>query len=168
MKKIVLLLSLILLSCNATKNTPSDITATLTSECPKNGVCTLEVLKNKSMVVKIDEFGRFYYDLEDSTDKNVIKFKYNKTVKGELQDANYREEIIMEWNGDMKSLSGAAMQNAKLLFGRFCFCKGQTGYYKVTDGKLDIASDPKKKNATLDFKIVDVPQIISHISFSVK
>jgi len=168
MKKALLFLTLILFSCNTAKDAHSENIVALTSECPTSGMCTLEILKDKAMVVKKDEFGRLYYEVEDSTDKNVIKFKYNKIVKGDIQDASYREEIVMEWNRDMKSLSAAAMQNAKLLFGRFCFCKGQTGYYKVTNGKLDIVSNSKQKNVTLDFKVDEVPQIISHISFVVK
>jgi hypothetical protein len=52
-------------------------------------------------------------------------------------------------------------------FGRFCFCRGQTGYYKVEEGKLNL----KKTNDTialnLDFTITKVPQIIKTITTSI-
>ena len=88
-----------------------------------------------------------------------------KTVKGNLQDAGYREEIIFELdNFDPIKLGSSSLQKTKMLFGRFCFCRGQTGYYKVTEGTFEIAN----QIATLQFKVSEVPQITNEIRFSLR
>ena len=155
----------LLLACSAQK---SVTTATLASDCPKNGTCTTELIKNRTIVLKTDEFGQSYYTLEDSANVNVIKFTYDKTVKGDIQDAGYREEIVFEWNPRTKSLSDVGLQKTKMLFGRFCFCRGQTGYYKITKGRLTVANKSKKRLLTLQFKTDEVPQITQKISISLE
>lgn len=167
MKKLVLLLSVLsLASCQCKKAAVQATTANLTSECPKEGTCTIELMKNKSMVVKQDEFGSLFYNLEDNASKTVVKYIYKKTVKGDIQDANYREEVIFELDNTAKTVtvSDAGLQDNQLLFGRFCFCRGQTGYYKINQGKLTIDSG----KAELNFKTDQVPQIIKRITFDLK
>ena len=70
------------------------------SPCPSDGVCTTEILKNKSLVIKTDEFGSTYTQTIDSETTSVIVYQYNRIVKGDLQDAGYREEIIFEINNN--------------------------------------------------------------------
>ena len=140
----------------------------VTSECPKDGTCTAELIRNKSMTVKQDEFGSTYYTLEESDSKSVVKYTYTRTVKGDVQDANYREEIVFETSSQLNenlNISGEALQNKNLLFGRFCFCRGQTGYYKINDGNLTITNG---RVINLDFKADKVPQIIKHITINMQ
>lgn len=160
----LLFVVLSMLSCKCKKVSAQQTTVNLTSECPKDGVCTIQVLKNKSIAVKKDEFGSMYYTLEESTSKKVIKYTYKRTVKGDIQDANYREEIIFELDNEAANiaLSDAALENTQLLFGRFCFCRGQTGNYKINQGKLTVT----KNRVDLSFKTDQVPQIIKHIAFT--
>jgi hypothetical protein len=168
MRKIALLFVLFsVLSCKCKKATTQQTTVSITSESPKDGACTVQLLKNKSIIVKKDEFGSTYYTLEDSDSKNVVQYTYKRTVKGDLQDANYREEIIFELNNqtDNLTLSDATLENTQLLFGRFCFCRGQTGYYKINQGKLTVTDG---KVIDLNFKTNEVPQIINHVSFLMK
>lgn len=167
MRKIVLFLAVLsLASCQCKKAIAQANSASLTSECPKEGTCKIELLKNKSMVVKQDEFGSLFYNLEDNNSKTVVKYVYNKTVKGDIQDANYREEVIFEISNDTGNLhvSDAALQNNQVLFGRFCFCRGQTGYYKISQGNLTVNNN----KAALDFKTDQVPQIIKQVNFDLK
>jgi hypothetical protein len=168
MRKIALLLVLFsVISCKCKKNTTQQTTVSITSECPKDGTCTVQLLKNKSIVVKKDEFGSTFYTLEDSDSKNVVQYIYNRTVKGDLQDANYREEIIFELNNqtDNLTLSDAALESTQLLFGRFCFCRGQTGNYKINQGHLKVTDG---KVIDLNFKTNEVPQIINHVTLLMK
>lgn len=168
MRKIALLFVLFsVLSCKCKKATTQQTTVSITSECPKDGTCTVQLIKNKSIVVKKDEFGSTYYTLEDSDSKNVIQYTYKRTVKGDLQDANYREEIIFELNNqtDNLTLSDAALESTQLLFGRFCFCRGQTGNYKINQGNLTVTDG---KVIDLNFKTNEVPQIISHVTILMK
>jgi hypothetical protein len=168
MRKIALLFVIFsVLSCKCKKATTQLTTVSITSECPKDGTCTVQLLKKKSIVVKKDEFGSTFYTLEDSDSKNVVQYTYKRTVKGDLQDANYREEIIFELNNqtDNLTLSDATLENTQLLFGRFCFCRGQTGYYKINQGKLTVTDG---KVIDLNFETNEVPQIINHVSFLMK
>ena len=168
-KKIVLLFVVMsVLSCNCKKATAQQKTATLTSECPKDGTCTIKIIKNKSIVIKKDEFGSVFYTLEGSTSKKVVQYTYNRTVKGDIQDANYREEVIFELDNKAKNinLSDVALENTKLLFGRFCFCRGQTGNYTINQGKLTVTRSGKRKKVDLNFTTDKVPQVIKHIAFS--
>lgn len=144
--------------------------AVLGSECPKNSTCTIKLLKNKSMSVKSDEFGRPYYSLENSQTKNTLLYTYSRIVKGNIQDAGYREEIVFELDkdGTPPPLVDGALQKTKMLYGRFCFCKGQTGYYKITKGNLSVATVSKRKTITLNLETTEVPQITKNISIIIK
>jgi len=168
MRQLLLLSTLVLLSCSAQKKGKHSLTATMVSVCPKEGTCSIEIHEHQKMVVKNDDFGRPYYALEASDEKNVIQFTYNKKVKGNLQDASYREEVLFEINNQIQNatLKDQDLDSVQLLFGRFCYCKGQTGYYKVSSGALN--SNAQSKIITLDFKTTEVPQVIQHLAFSIK
>ncbi|WP_309641258.1 hypothetical protein [Flavobacterium sp.] len=169
-KKIALLFVLFcVLSCKC-KKAAAQTTAAITSECPKDGTCTIQLSRNKSMVVKKDEFGSVFYTLEESTSKSVVQYTYKRTVKGDIQDANYREEVVFEIDNNAENLhfSDAALENTQFLFGRFCFCRGQTGYYKINQGKLTVSKKVNEKEVDLNFKTDEVPQIIHHVGFSIK
>lgn len=172
MKKIITLITVLFLaSCSCKKvNSQNHSTANLTSDCPKNGTCSLELFKGKSMLVNQDEFNKPYYELEENAATTVLKYTYSRTVKGNIQDAGYREEIVFEINNDQKNiiLTDDSLQNTKMLYGRFCYCKGQTGYYKVSKGNLNISKKPEETAIALDFKIDAVPQIITAISLVIK
>ncbi len=167
MKKIVIvLLVFILFSCAIKKPATTFSITELLSDCPTAGTCTVELFQNKSMVINFDN-NRNTYSLADNFEKNVVVFTYNKTVKGNLQDTGYREEVIFETEKTVAELNfqDIQLQSTQMLFGRFCYCKGQTGYYKVRDGKLKL---DKNGIVVLDFSISEVPQIIKHIKLLLK
>jgi hypothetical protein len=56
MKRTIAILGLLMLSCSAQKQGVID-SVSLTSECPKNAKCTVELIKNKGIVLKKDDFG---------------------------------------------------------------------------------------------------------------
>jgi hypothetical protein len=168
MKILPLFILLFLTSCTCKKNIPSKEIANAViqnDECPENGICSIELLKNKSLNVKNDEFGKMYYILEDNKAKNVIRYTFNKDKDETLQDSGYREEVIFEIdpNGTQWNFSNENLQETKMLFGRFCFCRGATGYYKVTDGTLLLKKEKESMLLELNFKITEVPQIITKI-----
>lgn len=164
----IMLACLFLFSCNCSKQTtmvnPQKVA--LESTCPKEGDCKIEILENKKMNVLDDGTGSLYYRLEDDLEHKVIKYTYDKRVKGDLQDANYREEIVFEIENEIKeeTITNENLQNVKMLFGRFCYCKGQAGNFKVNNGNLKITKD----KIDLDFEIKEVPQIIKNISIVLK
>ena len=126
----------------------------------------MQFLKNKSMVLASED-NKNSYTLIDNPEKNVIVFTYSKTVKGNLQDAGYREEVVFETTQKLSelNLNDTDIQKSKMLFGRFCYCKGQTGYYSVRNGKMTVDSN---NNLFLNFKVLEVPQIITEINLSLK
>lgn len=171
--KTILLSAIILLlfSCTAKKEyVILQEDTTVPDTCPKEGSCDIKVHTDKTIVVKTSELGELYYELQDSKDKTVIVYTYTKTVRKDIMDAGYREEIVFEINNDAKSsvISDANLQQAKMLFGRFCFCKGSTGYYRIKSGSLKTDSDKGIKRFDLDFHIDEVPQVLQRINFSIK
>lgn len=175
MKKLFIIPTTILFSFCCTnkeimkKEEENKVVTKTESPCPSDGVCTTEILKNKSLVIKTDEFGSTYTQIIDSETTSVIVYQYNRIVKGDLQDAGYREEIIFEINNNDTelNLTNKELQQTKMLFGRFCFCRGQTGYYKVEEGKLNLKKTNDTITLNLDFTITKVPQIIKTITTSI-
>jgi len=152
------------------KNETKSIPLTLKRECPQDGTCTVEVLKNKSLGIKTDDLGGIYYEIGAATETSVVVYQYNRKVEKGLQDGQYREDIVFEINNSdsLISRSDNELQKTKMIFGRHCYCKGQAGYFKVTQGQLTLN---KKKNAVsfhLDFTITQVPQIIHSIKATTK
>ncbi len=176
MKRLLIIpLSLLLSFCNCQKNNiakneSKSIPLTLNSECPQDGACAVEVLKDKRLDIKTDDLGRIYYEIVAATESSVVLYHYDRKVEKGLQDGQYREDVVFEINhsDSLISLSGSDLQKTKMLFGRHCYCKGQAGYFKVTQGQLTLE---QKKNAVsfhLDFTITQVPQIIQSIKASTK
>lgn len=176
MRKLLIIPFLTLITaCNCQKKV-SDKTSEIkkdevmtNSTCPSDGKCTIEVIKNKSLEVKSDEFGSNYYNLTDNMNTSVVFYKYNRNVEEGLQDASYKEEIIFEINNSEKQLSflDRDLQKTKMIFGRICFCRGQTGYYKVVSGKLFLENLKETIKFNLNFKITEVPQIINSLNYTV-
>lgn len=171
MKKIFVLFSFLLIACNTTKSTTSNsiLNSAVISEtlnCPENGTCTIELIPNKNLEFKKDQFGNRYPIISDG-DKTIFKFTFTKNPVKNTEDSSYTELIYAELNSSLNELSlvNEQLQTVKLHFGRLCFCKGETGYYTIKNGAFSlqkIASDSIK--ITIDFSIKEVPQLISKIN----
>ncbi|MCF6295913.1 MAG: hypothetical protein L3J25_09515 [Flavobacteriaceae bacterium] len=140
----------------------ADITNT---NCPKDGVCTFEVLQNKSLKLLKDGIGELYPDISEG-DKIILKFEYKRNEIPNTVDGNYSELIYVELDQNNLNieLENLDLQEVKLLFARLCFCRGQTGYYKVTNGKLSIKKESNNYKFNLEFIIDKVPQVITSIN----
>ena len=172
MKKLFLIplaLGLTFCHCQKAAVSATSTKVSIESTCPENGVCTIQIQKNKSMIVKTDEFGSVYYTLEDDTAKSVIVYEYKRNVEKGLQDGQHREEIIFEINNsDTKlTLSDANLQKTKMLFGRLCFCRGQTGYYQVFEGNLNLENTKGTITVDLDFKVTKVPLLYTTVKATI-
>lgn len=140
------------------------------SACPQDGKCSLEIFRNKRLNVLSDQYGSVYYQMLDDDNSSVIQYFYDRNVPKDLQDANYREEIVFEVKNTETnlSLSDNELQKTKMLFGRFCFCRGETGYYKVDNGSLNLNQKENNIDFNLQFTIDKVPQIIKTIQGNLK
>ena len=136
-----------------------------TLDCPENGTCNLELIPNKSIEFKSDEFGNTYPVISEGN-KTLFKYTFQKKPIKNTQDSNYTEIIYAELPAEISelSLTNESLQNVKLYFGRLCYCKGATGYYPIKDGVFKISKTSKESiTFKVDFKITEVPQIISTI-----
>jgi len=162
----VIIICFLICSCNAKQKvlTVKEVDKSA-SFCPDDGVCTFEVLQNKSLKVLHDEFGNLYKEISEGT-SIILKFEYKRNQISNTVDGHYRELIYVELdpNNLTFKLDNSQLQNVKLLFARFCFCKGQTGYYKVKNGKLFVSKENDNYRINLEFKVNEVPQVITSIN----
>lgn len=137
----------------------------LESNCPEDGTCTITVYPNQKLEVLTDETGSIYYKKVAATNSSVFHFQYNKTVEEGIQDGQYQEELLFEYSNENLPLQLAdqSLQTSKMLFGRHCFCKGQAGYFLVNSGNLYLDQTKGKTTINLEFKVTEVPQIITEI-----
>ncbi len=164
----LLIVCFIIISCNAKQKTLlKNETNNTSTICPQDGVCTFEVLQNKSLKLLKDGIGKLYPDISEG-DKIILKFEYKRNEIPNTVDGNYSELIYVELNQNNLNieLENSDLQEAKLLFARLCFCRGQTGYYKVTNGKLSIKKESNNYKFNLEFIIDEVPQVITSINES--
>jgi len=172
MKNLLLLIVVLFASCKTTKNKTLIVNETLNFEtinCPENGTCTVELIPNKSIEFRSDEFG-IVYPIISEGDKTIFKYTYSKNPILNTQDSNYTEIVYAEFEQEISeiSLTDVDLQNLNFYFGRLCYCKGATGYYPIKNGDFKIY-ELKKNSLKIDFEftIKEVPQIISKISETV-
>lgn len=166
-----LILTLLLISnlssCKTIPNSNESFSAIpLDTECPKDGVCNMEFIKNKTLSIEVDEFGSLYPRIDEGR-FTILIFEYKRNEILDTADSGYREIIYMQLDPESleMELNGKDLLKVNLLFGRLCYCKGSTGYYKITDGHLLITKREKGEyHIELSFKTSEVPQIINRIS----
>lgn len=169
-KLVVLSLLLLVASCACAKKAvkKEDVVEAgqTISECPEDGTCTLKIFKNKRLVVLYDDIGKMFYKLEEDSNTSVVIYEYNRKTDPALQDGQYREEVVFEVENKDQELKLKDMEliQAKMLFGRHCFCRGQTGYYYIQNGELNLVIKDAEVTVDLKFKITEVPQTISAIN----
>ena len=169
MKNILAIIFVLFASCKSSKNidfTVSEDIFTKTVNCPDNGECYIELISNKSLEFKKDDFGNSYPVISKG-EKTILKYTYTKNPIPNIQDSNYTEIVYAELDKTITeiSLTSKELQTIKLYFGRLCFCKGETGYYPIKNGEFKI-SKAGKNAINIDFKFItkEVPQIISEIN----
>lgn len=168
MKKTGVLFSLLLLSCSSQKHNDI-IDIPIQKECPLDGLCTLSVFNNKQLILLKDGLGGLYYDIKENKGTTVIHYQYNKTTQANLQDGHYREDVLFEIKNTTTSLNitDSELQQIKLIFGRHCFCKGQTGYFPINKGSLQLYQQTSFA-FDLEFETDKVPQLILRVSLPQK
>lgn len=169
MKNILLLILFVIASCKPAQHinyTLSEVVYLKTINCPDNGECSIELIPNKSLEFKKDDFGNLYPIISDG-EKTILKYTYQRNPIAKTQDSNYTEIVYAELNKTITeiSVSNNDLQTIKLYFGRLCFCKGEAGYYPIKNGsfKLEILNKNSLK-INFEFNIIEVPQVISTIS----
>ena len=177
MKSLFYLLPLLLINACKTANTDSGNSNTINMEqtinkltgCPEDGTCSIEVYKNKTLTMLDDGTGALYPELIEG-DGVVIEYTYFKPGPEGTVDGNYSETIHFELPKGSTNLKkeNAALSDVKLVYGKHCFCRGEAGYYNITDGKLLVDKTDEGIAFDLTFNVGKTSQVVSHISEKVK
>jgi len=166
MKNIIPFVFILFASCKPLNFTLNETVFTKTVNCPDNGECSIELIPNKSLEFKMDEFSNSYPIISEG-EKTILKYTYTKNPIQNTQDSNYTEIVYAELDKTVTeiSLANNELQDIKLHFGRLCYCKGETGYYPIKNGSFKIEKSSKHTvKIDIEFNIKEVPQIISKIS----
>ncbi len=133
--------------------------------CPEKGVCTIKILKNKTLIVRSINNG-ILYELEDDKSKTVIQYEYSINQDEVTYDGGYREEVIFEIDNNMKQMEvvDIELQKTKMLYGRYCHCRGTAGLFVVAKGKLTIKKEDDLISLELNYNTNKIPQKINKIS----
>ena len=126
----------------------------------------LYLLKNKKLEI-INFNGSLTYKIENNNSTSVLQFVYEKNIDQVAYDGGYREEVVFEIpnNSANQNYTDEMLQNTKMLFGRYCNCRGKNGLFKVNQGKLLITSSKKEVRFKLQFKTNEVPQVTEEIEY---
>ena len=171
MKSIFLSFFLILMvGCKSQKNLTSNGQPMLKEiNCPEGGDCVFEVLKNSSLQIKIDDFGKIYPEIVPGN-KLVVKYHYKRDEVENVMDGNYSEYVYFEIDPNEKQiiLKDMDLQKVKMVFGRICFCRDDGGYFRVNNGDLFLFNSNNNLQVKLKFKIHKIPQVITEVNENIK
>jgi len=160
---------LVLFSCVPKKMaTKTDLPVQKANTCFENGDCTVEILKNAEILIKKDDTGQLYVEIMPGV-KNVFRYSYTRKKLEGIADSGYQEIVLFEFiSGEINlHLQDKNLQEAKLIFGRLCYCKGESGYFRISSGDLKLVSKGKSVKVDLKFQAM-VPQIIHELKETIK
>lgn len=168
MKAVLIFMLLSLFACKPSSIIKTEyVKESITTICPEDGKCRLTIKNNLSLHTQKDEIGATYPIFQDSNNI-VLEFEYKRNEESNTADGGYQELLYFELNRDkiMVDLKDSELEKVNLLFGRLCFCRGQSGYYKITKGHLKITKTSNRNEflITLSFKTDEVPHIITSLS----
>lgn len=162
-------LLLIITSCNSKKidlkdKNQNNANDTLIGNCPPQGNCNIEILKNKSLSINTLN-NQLLYELIDNQETTVIHYQYSRNMDEAAYDGGYREEMIFEIESKSSNieLADLQLQKTKMLFGRYCHCRENTGLFTVENGKLSLRKNKDAISFTLNFTTQKIPQEIKNI-----
>ena len=171
MKYFILIIILFsLTACSTGQKLTKDIPREMQNiSCPESGNCSIEVIKNSSLAIKTDDFGKIYPEVQKG-DRIVIKYHFKKNHPKDIEDSSYSEFIYFEIDKNEKQLilKNSDLQKVKMLYGRICFCRDTTGYFRVHQGNLYLFNNNNTLQFNLKFDMGKIPHVISHINESIK
>lgn len=153
----------------STNDTQVEMTQNNDNSCPDEGTCTVEVMENKTIEIMKDGLGDLYPEVKNGNNI-VVQYTYSKQGPDGTVDGNYSETVHFEIPASTTNLSkeGTSLQDVKLLYGKQCYCKGEAGYYRISEGKLSLEKSNRQIAFDLQFNVGKTSQVVSHISENVK
>ncbi len=137
--------------------------------CNENAQCSIEITPNTNLILKQDELQNSYIDFEKG-DKVIVKYEFKRNELPNTADGHHIELIYFEMdkNTEQLFLTNEELQSIKMVYGRLCYCKGTSGYFKVTNGNLKLIHKNDEMTIELDFKVGKIPQLLSGINETIK
>ena len=134
------------------------------SNCIDNAVCNIEIIPKSNLFIKEDEFKNTYVEFEKGNN-TIIKYQLKKNELPNTADSHYSEILYIEIDNYNKSLylKNEELQQVKMIYGRLCYCKGSSGYFKVKNGDLELILSKNKLSLNANFNVENIPQIVSQI-----
>lgn len=169
------ILMICLLNCKSNKsaidfNKTSNKQTFNLDNCAMDTQCSIEIISNSNLLIKQDELHNFYMNIEEG-DKTIVKYEFKRNEPPNTADAHYSEILYFEIDKNDKQLflTNEGLQNVKMLYGRFCYCKdGTSGYFKVNQGKLKLVKNHNQLSINLNFKVGKIPQLLTEIKEAIK
>ena len=174
MKKILSILALaaVTMSCNTTKSVTSTNwlgkNVTVKSEIPENGTVTATREFEKGL--NLNGFKELYPQPHFDPETVLVQYEFNrKQAENNYADDFYKEELFLEIPVEAfkKEYKNADLQQVKLIYGKHCYCKGEAGFYKITEGTLKVDHSEKQTKVKLSFK-APVTSLIENVEFTVE
>lgn len=133
--------------------------------CPEKSTCTIEIIPHSTLIIKEDEFKNTYIEILKGT-KTIIKYQYKKDEIPNTADSHYSEIVFIETDNYDKNifLKNEQLQEVKMVFGRLCYCKGSSGYFRVIKGELELTVKKNKLTLNTNFSVDNIPQIIANLN----
>lgn len=134
------------------------------ANCIDNAKCTLEIIPKTNLLIKEDEFQNIYIEFEKGNN-TVIKYELKKNNLPNVADSHYSELLFLEIDNYNKSLylKNEELQQVKMIYGRLCYCKGTSGYFKVNSGYLELELIKNQLSLDVKFEVENIPQIVTEI-----
>lgn len=174
MKKILTLLTIAALatSCNTVKGVESTNwlgkKVTMVSAAPENGKVTATREFDKGL--NLNGFEQLYPQTNFNPETVLVQYSYDRNkAKENYADDFYKEELFLEIPAKAfkKEYKDAALEQVKLVYGKHCYCKGEAGYYKITQGTLKVDHSEKQTKVKLSFKAPH-SSVIEQVEFVVE
>jgi len=138
---------------------------TVLSNCIDNAQCTIEIIPNSNLMIKEDAFKNTYIEIENGV-HTIIKYQFKKNELPNTADSQYAELLYLEIDNYNKRLhlKNEELQQVKMIYGKLCFCKGSSGFFKVKNGDLELLLSKNKLSLITNFNVENMQQMVSQLN----
>lgn len=150
----------------ACKSAPTYTTVQQLNSCATDFTCKEKLSKNSALEYKIAEYGNSTATITANEESMVVEITRDRIVDKNIQDASYREHFLIEMANPDKTIGVSAIR--KFIFGKFCFCKGEAGYFEVKDFEVIYDSNGKVGRYTIIYSVPESRIQKQKIQFELK
>ncbi len=137
--------------------------------CPEDGSCSVKLHKNATLLLKKDTTDALYPVIEEG-ENIVVVFKFSRQGPEGTADGDYSETIHFEIEeiSETLTIEGEKLAMVNMLFGKQCFCRGEAGFYRVSDGHLVLQKSKDEITMDLSINLTEVSHSITRVKEIIK